>query len=215
MEIAIFQFSLFGINTYLVFDEESKKCAVIDPGMSNREEELSIENFIGEKGLTLTHIINTHLHIDHVAGVPFLRRKFNAPVLAHKGDEFLGSQLKGQARMFGLNLDLDNIEITQYLEDGDKIKIGEGELEVIAVPGHSKGSVTLYDKKGGFLISGDALFQGSIGRTDLPGGNYSELIENIQKRLLTLPDETVVFPGHGAPTTIGEEKSSNPFLSLG
>lgn len=215
MEIAIFQFSLFGINTYLVFDEESKKCAVVDPGMSNQEEEEAIENFIAEKGLTLTHIINTHLHIDHVAGVPFLRRKYKAPVYAHNGDEFLGSQISAQAKMFGLNLNLDNIEITEYLEDGDKIKIGDGELEVIAVPGHSKGSITLYDKKGGFLISGDALFQGSIGRTDLPGGNYSELIENIRKRLLTLPEDTVVFPGHGPATTIGAEKHGNPFLTLG
>ncbi|MCH5223376.1 MAG: MBL fold metallo-hydrolase [Muribaculaceae bacterium] len=213
MEIAIFQLSLFGINTYLLFDEDEKKCAVIDPGMSNPEEEKAIENFISEKGLTLTHIINTHLHIDHVAGVPFLKKKYGAPVLAHKGDEFMGQRLADQARMFGMNMNLDNIEISQYLEDGDIIKIGNGELEVISVPGHSKGSVALYDKKDGFLISGDALFQGSIGRTDLPGGNYSELITNINNRLLTLPDDTVVFPGHGPSTTIGREKRSNPFLA--
>ena len=213
MEIAIFQLSLFGINTYLLFDEDEKKCAVIDPGMSNPEEEKAIENFISEKGLTLTHIINTHLHIDHVAGVPFLKKKFGAPVLAHKGDEFMGQRLADQARMFGMNMNLDNIEISQYLEDGDIIKIGNGELEVISVPGHSKGSIALYDKKDGFLISGDALFQGSIGRTDLPGGNYSELITNINNRLLTLPDDTVVFPGHGPSTTIGREKRSNPFLA--
>lgn len=213
MEIAVFQLSLFGINTYLLFDEDEKKCAVIDPGMSNPEEEKAIENFISEKGLTLTHIINTHLHIDHVAGVPFLKKKYGAPVLAHKGDEFMGQRLADQARMFGMNMNLDNIEISQYLEDGDIIKIGNGELEVISVPGHSKGSVALYDKKDGFLISGDALFQGSIGRTDLPGGNYSELITNINNRLLTLPDDTVVFPGHGPSTTIGREKRSNPFLA--
>lgn len=213
MQIAIFQFALFGINTYLIFDPESKECAVIDPGMSSREEEKAIENFIEEKGLKLTQIINTHLHIDHVAGVPFLREKYGAPVLAHEGDKFLGEGLSQQARMFGLNLPLDNIEISEYIKAGDKIKIGNGELEVISVPGHSKGSVALYDREGGYLISGDALFKGSIGRTDLPGGNYKELIDSIESELLSLPDETVIFPGHGPSSTIGEEKQSNPFLA--
>lgn len=213
MEIAIFQFSLFGINTYLVFDEESKQCVIIDPGMSTSQEEKAIENFIAEKGLTLTNIINTHLHIDHVAGVPFLRKKFNSPVLAHQADEFMGNRIDQQAAAFGLDMDIRNIEITQYLNDGDIIHIGNGKLEVISVPGHSKGSIALYNAKDKWLISGDALFQGSIGRTDLPGGNYRELIENITKHLLTLPDDVTVFPGHGPATTIGEERSSNPFLS--
>lgn len=213
MQIAIFQFSLFGINTYPVFDPETKECAVIDPGMSTPEEEKAIENFIEEKGLKLTHIINTHLHIDHVAGIPFLRKKYGAPILAHEGDKFLGEGLAQQARMFGLDLPLDKIEISEYIKAGDKIKIGKGELEVISVPGHSKGSVALYDKAGGYLISGDALFKGSIGRTDLPGGNYRELIDSIESELLSLPDSTVVFPGHGPSSTIGEEKQSNPFLS--
>ena len=212
MQVAIFQFSLFGINTYLIFDPDTKECAVIDPGMSSSEEEKAIENFIDDKGLKLTHIINTHLHIDHVAGIPFLKKKYGAPVLAHEGDKFLGEGLVQQAKMFGLNLPLDNIEISEYIQAGDKIKIGNGVMEVISVPGHSKGSVALYDPEGGYLISGDALFQGSIGRTDLPGGNYRELINSIETQLLSLPDNTVVFPGHGPSSTIGEEKKSNPFL---
>lgn len=212
MQIAIFQFSMFGINTYLVFDEDSKECLVVDPGMSNPEEEKAIENFISTKGLTLKHIVNTHLHIDHVVGIPFLREKYGAPVMAHPGDEFLGKRVADQAAMFGLRMKPEVIEISEYLEDGDKIQLGNGNLEVIAVPGHSKGSICLYDPKDGFLISGDALFQGSIGRTDLPGGNYKELIDNIHDKLLGLPDETVVYPGHGPATTIGEEKRSNPFL---
>lgn len=213
MQVAVFQFDLFGINTYLVFDPETKKCAVIDPGMSNPDEEKAIENFIAEKGLTLTQIINTHLHIDHVAGIPYLREKFDAPVLAHKDDEFLGNAIGLQAKSFGLDLDLDNIEISEYIKAGDVIKIGNGELKVISVPGHSKGSVALYDPEGKFLISGDALFKGSIGRTDLPGGNYRELIESIENELLTLPEDTVVLPGHGPASTIGAEKRTNPFLS--
>lgn len=212
MQVAIFQLSLFGINTYLIFDPDTKECAIIDPGMSNPEEEKAIENFIAEKGLHLSQIINTHLHIDHVAGIPFLKKKFGAPVLASEADQFLGENISQQAKMFGLNLPLDNIEISEYLKDGDKIKIGTGTLEVISVPGHSKGSIALYDREGGYLITGDALFKGSIGRTDLPGGNYRELINSIENELLSLPDETVIFPGHGPSSTIGEEKQSNPFL---
>lgn len=213
MQVAIFQFSLFGINTYVVFDPDTKECAVIDPGMSNPEEEKAIENFIEDKGLKVTQIINTHLHIDHVAGIPFLKSRYGAPVLAHEGDEFMGKKINHQAAAFGLNLELGAIEISSYLKAGDKVKIGNGTLDVIEVPGHSKGSIALYDKQGGFLITGDALFQGSIGRTDLPGGDYKELITSITDNLLTLPDETVIFPGHGPSSTIGEEKRSNPFLS--
>lgn len=213
MQIAIFQFSLFGINTYLVFDPETKECAVVDPGMSSPEEEKALENFIAEKGLRLTQVINTHLHIDHVAGIPFLQKKYGVPVLAHEGDKDLGEGMQLQAKMFGLNLPLGEIEISQYIKAGDKIKIGKGELDVIFVPGHSKGSIALYDPEGKFLISGDALFKGSIGRTDLPGGNYKELIDSISSELISLPDDTVVLPGHGPASTIGEEKRSNPFLA--
>lgn len=213
MQIAIFQFSLFGINTYLVWDPDTKECAVIDPGMSNPQEEKALENFIAGKGLKLTQIINTHLHIDHVAGIPYLKEKYGAPVLAHEGDSFLAPGINQQARMFGLDLALGNIEISEYLKDGDKIKIGNGVLEVISVPGHSKGSIALYDPVAKFLISGDALFKGSIGRTDLPGGDYRELISSIESNLLSLPNNTVVLPGHGPSSTIGEEKQSNPFLN--
>ena len=212
MQVAIFQFSLFGINTYVIFDPDTKECAIVDPGMSTPEEEKAIENFLAEKGLSLRHIINTHLHIDHVAGIPFLRKKYGASVLAHEGDKDLGEGMALQAKMFGLNLPLGDIEVSEYIKAGDIIKIGHGELEVIAVPGHSKGSVALYDKEGGYLISGDALFRGSIGRTDLPGGDYKELINSIATQLLSLPDDTVVLPGHGPSSTIGEEKRSNPFL---
>ena len=212
MEIAIFEFRLFGINTYLIFDEKSKECVIIDPGMSSEQEEKSIEKFLAEKGLKLTQIINTHLHIDHVAGIPFLKKKYGVPVLAHNGDQRLGLRIGEQAAAFGLNLDIDKIEVPTFLEDGDVIKVGDGELEVIAVPGHSKGSIALYSSKDKFLISGDALFQRSIGRTDLPGGDSRELITSIKSRLLSLPDDTVVFPGHGPSTSIGEEKRMNPFL---
>ena len=115
--------------------------------------------------------------------------------------------------MFGLQKDFSNVKITKPIEDGDIIKIGEGELKVIHIPGHSPGSVALYDSKDGFLIAGDIIFQGSVGRTDLPGGSHEQLISGIKNKLLCLPDSTVVYPGHGPATTVGTEKKYNPFLS--
>lgn len=212
MKVVIFQFSLFGINTYLVYDPATLCCAVIDPGMFNDAERESIVNFITKNNLKLTHVINTHLHIDHAAGNAFLAKKYNVPVLGHKADKTLGERINEQARMFGLSKEFTDTSIDRYLNAGDIIRVGDGELKVIHVPGHSKGSVALYDEKDGFVIVGDALFQGSIGRTDLPGGDYEELISSIKNNLLMLPDSTIVYPGHGPSTTIGQEKLTNPFL---
>ncbi len=213
MKIARFEFSLFGINTYAVFDPETHDCAIIDPGMSDRREREAIANFLNTNDLVLTHIINTHLHIDHAIGNEWLRKHYSAKVLANEADMPLGSRMIEQGRMFGLPMEVDSVEIDRKIEAGDIIKIGNGELEVISVPGHSKGSIALYDKADGFLISGDTLFAGSVGRTDLPGGSTHELMESIRNNILTLPDSTVVYPGHGPATTIGHEKRSNPFLN--
>lgn len=212
MKVAIFQFSMFGINTYVVYDPETLCCAVIDPGMSNKQEESAMINFINKNNLKPVHVINTHLHLDHAVGNSFLTKEYDIPVNASKADEPLGERLQQQAYMFGINEQFKSVEITEYLQEGDVIKIGKGELKVINVPGHSKGSIALYDEKDGFVIVGDALFQGSIGRTDLPGGDYDELITSIKSKLLTLPDNTVVYPGHGPSTTIGDEKRYNPYL---
>ena len=212
MKISIFQFSLFGINTYLVSDSSTHDCAVIDPGMISPEEEKAISDFILTNGLHLTHIINTHLHIDHAAGISYLKSRYGAPVYAHPDDAPLGERIDMQASMFGIREKISNVTDTVDLSDGDIIHIGEGELEVIHVPGHSPGSVALYDRKDGFLIGGDILFAGSIGRTDLPGGSYETLVGGIKRRLLTLPPSTIVYPGHGPSTTIGREAASNPFL---
>lgn len=212
MNIVKFGFSLFGINTYLVYDPKEKKAAIIDPGMINDEEENALNGFIDRNDLTVTHIINTHLHIDHAIGAAYAKMKYNVPLFAHKDDEFLGGRLRMQAEAFGINEKVKDISIDSYLTDGEIIKIGDGELHVIHVPGHSPGSVALYDPQGGFVISGDALFEGSVGRSDLPGGNSAQLIKSIREQLLTLPDKTIVYPGHGDPTTIGRERASNPFL---
>lgn len=212
MNISIFQLSLFGINTYVVTDPETKDCAVIDPGMITPEEEQAVTHFIESNHLHLTHIINTHLHIDHAAGISYLRRKYGAEVYAHPADAPLGERIGDQAMMFGIRERVDNISGAKPLADGDIIHIGKGELQVIHVPGHSPGSVALYDAKDGFLIAGDILFAGSIGRTDLPGGSYEQLISGIKGKLMSLPEETVVYPGHGPSTTIGHEARHNPYL---
>lgn len=212
MKVAIFQFSLFGINTYVVYDPSTKECVIIDPGMINREEEKAMAEFIKKNSLKVESVINTHLHIDHAVGNSFLKKEYDTPVLANDADLPLGERMQQQAQMFGLSGSFNGVEVTQFIKAGDRIKVGDGELEVIEVPGHSRGSIALYDRNDGFVIVGDALFQGSIGRTDLPGGDYPTLISSIKNGLLTLPDKTIVYPGHGSPTTIGEEKRFNPYL---
>lgn len=212
MKLVKFGFSLFGINTYVVVDEATKKCAVVDPGMIEPEEENALVNYIERNGLTVTHVINTHLHVDHAVGDKFVADKFKVPVLGHKSDETLGARMQQQAMMFGMREKLDAVSLTSYLEDGDKVKVGEGELDVLHVPGHSPGSIALYDPEGKYVIVGDALFDGSIGRTDLPGGDFRTLINSIRSKLLTLPDDTTVYSGHGPATTIGREKKYNPYL---
>lgn len=212
MRIAKFEFSLFGINTYVVWDPETRKCAVVDPGMIDDRERNAIRNFIDREKLSVEHIINTHLHVDHAIGNSFAVKEFGAPVLAHRGDEPLGADLRQQARMFQIQEEVDNVSVSTYIEDGDVVRVGNGSLQVLHVPGHSKGSIALYDKEGGYVIVGDALFYGSVGRTDLPGGDMDELLASIRGKLLALPDDTVVYPGHGPATTIGRERMYNPFL---
>ena len=212
MKIAKFEFALFGINTYVVWDPATRKAAIIDPGMIDSEEEEALDNFIKREGLTVTHVINTHLHVDHAIGDKYASETFQAPVYGHKDDEFLGKRLRQQAEEFHLRQKVSDVTLSSYLNDGDVIKIGDGELRVIHVPGHSPGGIALYDAKDHFLISGDSLFQGSIGRTDLPGGSMPQLVEAVKAKLLTLPDDTVVYPGHGPATTIANEKRYNPYL---
>lgn len=212
MKIARFNLSLFGINTYALYDPATKDCAIIDPGMSSEAERNAVATFIDNNHLNLTHIINTHLHIDHAIGNSWLKSKYDAPVLASESDLPLGEGMREQATMFGLPIKVDAVEIDRKLNDGDIISIGEGRLKVITVPGHSKGSIALHDEADGFLISGDTLFAGGVGRTDLPGGSSKELMESIHTKLFKLPKDTVVYPGHGPATTIGHEMHSNPFL---
>lgn len=212
LKIAKFGFYMFGINTYVVYDPEAKEAAIIDPGMSRKEEFEAIEKFIDREGLKVTHLINTHLHIDHAIADSWVKAKYGVPVEAHEADAPLGERILQQAQMFGVRAEDVAVEIGRTLKEGDVVRIGRGELKVIHVPGHSPGSICLYDEKDGFVIVGDTLFQGSIGRSDLPGGNHRQLVDAIKDKLLTLPRETAVLSGHGDVTTIGREWDSNPFL---
>ena len=212
LKVARFGFYMFGINTYVVYDPEEKEAAIIDPGMSRKQEFDALENFIGREGLKVTHLINTHLHIDHAIADNWVKAKYGVPVEAHADDAMLGERIKQQAQMFGVQAEDVAVEIDRPLKEGDIIKIGSGELNVVHVPGHSPGSICLYDEADSFVIVGDALFQGSIGRTDLPGGNHRQLVDAIKNKLLTLPKETMVLSGHGDATTIGREWESNPYL---
>ena len=212
LKIAKFGFYMFGINTYLVYDPEEKEAAIIDPGMSRKQEFDALENFIEKEGLKVTHLINTHLHIDHAIADNWVSEKYGVPVEAHPDDAMLGERIKQQAQMFGVEAEDVAVEVGHPLKEGDTVKIGRGELKVLHVPGHSPGSICLYDKEDGFVIVGDALFQGSIGRTDLPGGNHRQLVDAIKNKLLTLPRETAVLSGHGDVTTIGREWDGNPYL---
>ncbi len=213
LKIAKFSFYLFGINTYVVYDTDTREAAVIDPGMTLPEEFEAMEKFISRENLTVTHLINTHLHVDHAIADQWVKRQYNVAVSAHPLEEKLGQMMPQQGEAFGVSGVEGPIEIERHLNDGDIIRIGDGEMQVIHVPGHSPGSIALYCRNEGFAIVGDALFEGSIGRTDLPGGNYRQLIDAITTRLLTLPEATVIYPGHGGSTTVGREKEMNPFLS--
>ncbi len=212
LKLESFIFNPFSENTFVVYDEDSKECVIIDPGCSNTSEENELFGFIDIRRLKPLMAINTHGHIDHIVGSAAVKKKFDIKVAAHPNvkSDFLRS--RQQAAMFGMTFsgdcDLPDVD----LEDGEIIKIGESTLEVIATPGHAMGSISLYAEIEGWVFTGDALFCRSIGRTDLPGGSYEQLRTNIIERLFRLPDDTTVFPGHGESTTIFDEQRYNMFL---
>ncbi len=213
MKIVRFVFNMFGENTYVVFDETTREAAVIDPGMLRENEENAIAGYIDDNKLVLKHILNTHLHLDHVFGVNFLKDRYGVKLSAGEGDAPLLDDLNGSALRFGIRKDFDTVTLDVRLKAGERIYLGKEYLEVIPVSGHSRGGLALYSPVDKVVFTGDSLFEGSIGRTDLPGGDYATLIKEIRKNLLTLPDNTMVLPGHGNATTIGREKMANPYLA--
>lgn len=211
LKIKSFVFSPIQENTYLLYNEFNQ-CAIIDPGCYFDAEKEELTQFIKDNSLTVIHLLNTHCHLDHVFGNKYVAETYSLTPQIHKNEE----QVLAFAPTSGLMYDLPFDNYTGqllFLKEGDVVTIGKDELVVIEAPGHSPGHICFYNKAQGFLIGGDVLFNRSIGRTDLPGGNYDELIKNIKEKLLVLPNKTIVYSGHGETTTIGEEKVENPYLT--
>jgi glyoxylase-like metal-dependent hydrolase (beta-lactamase superfamily II) len=212
MKIKQIQNNPFQENTYIVWDEATMEAAIVDCGALFPQEEERIETFVSDNNLKVKYILNTHLHLDHCFGNAWAAERYGILPMAHKDDETLLARMGEQARMFGLPFEVKTEKLGGYLKGDDVLMLGENEIKVIHTPGHSRGGLCFYIPSAGWLVSGDSLFEGSIGRTDLEGGSYATLIKSITERLMTLPEDTVVYPGHGPYTTIGDEKRSNPFL---
>jgi len=208
--INTFVFNDFQENTYLL--SNGNDCIVVDPGCYSAKEKQQLKDAILLRNLTLKQIICTHCHLDHIFGVKFLKDNFpEALFQAHKDDEFLLSASIKQALMFGQPMDKPPV-LNGYLQDEDVITIGISEFKVLHIPGHSPGGICFYCAAQKIVIVGDVLFARSIGRTDMEGGNMDALLSHITKKLFTLPDDVVVYSGHGPSTTIGEERMHNPFF---
>jgi glyoxylase-like metal-dependent hydrolase (beta-lactamase superfamily II) len=210
LQIKSFTFNPVQENTYIIF-HSSGACAIVDPGCYYDSEREALAAFIDQKALKPILLVNTHCHLDHVFGNKFVAETWNLPLHLHPLEQKLLEMAPASGLMY--NLPFDNYSgPLNFIKPGEELKIGDEELKILLTPGHSPGSLSFYSATSRFVISGDALFSGSIGRTDLPGGNHEQLIESIKSQLLTLPDETVVYSGHGPETTVGREKKENPFL---
>lgn len=210
LNIHFFTFNPFQENTYIISNEHNE-CWITDPGMYGEEETNQLINFITTNRLTPKAILNTHAHIDHILGVDALKKKYNILFGIHKAELPVLQRGSDTAAMFGFNF--PNVpEATFFIGEDQPLMLGDDEIRVFFTPGHSPGSISFYYPSGGWVISGDVLFNGSIGRTDLPGGDFDTLISSIRTHLFTLPDNTTVFSGHGPETNIGDEKKYNPFL---
>lgn len=212
LSIETFEFNPFSENTYLLYDETGE-AVVIDAGCYEREEEKELSDFIEQKRLIVKAIWNTHSHIDHILGSYYVKDRYKVPMLTHRIDEQMLRMGKISAQMYGLPRFTD-VAADGYINEGEQLKFGNQSFDVLFVPGHAPGHVAFYHRQQKVLFGGDVLFYRSIGRSDLPGGDHNTLIESIHKKIFTLPDDVVVYPGHGPTTTVGEEKVENPFCAL-
>lgn len=210
LQIKKFVFSPFAVNTYVLYDK-SKECAVIDPGCYNAEEEEMLKQFIDSQNLKPVRVFNTHGHIDHIFGNAFMQKTYQVGPEIHAADLSLVDKAEKFANAYSLDF-VSSPSFSRYIKEGETITFGKISFETILVPGHSPGSIVFINKANKLLISGDVLFSGSIGRTDLPGGDYNQLINQIKEKLMSMPEGYSVLPGHGDSTTIKKEQTSNVFL---
>ncbi len=206
-----FTFNPFQENTYLIYDDELT-AYIIDPGNSNASEDAQLKNFVKEKNLQLKRLLLTHGHIDHILGNKFIYDTYGLLPEVHRDDLFFIERMEQTAAMYGLNCEASPLP-EKFIHEGDQIVLGDYKFQCIHTPGHSPGSISFYNKENKLLIGGDVLFNGSIGRSDLPGGDHELLITTIKQKLFALEDSVRVYCGHGPSTTIGVEKQTNPFLT--
>jgi hydroxyacylglutathione hydrolase len=208
IHVTSFQFNSFQENTYILHSE-SKNAVIIDPGCYLAHEENELENFIENNKLTPLAILNTHAHLDHVLGNQFCANRFNIPIYLHHEDQKTLKMVESYAHVYGFEAYKPSTEPEFQLEHGNTLKFEDIELKVFHTPGHCPGHVVFYNESNNFVINGDVLFQGSFGRVDLPGGDLETLKKSIFETMFKLPDDTIVYCGHGPETTIGREKQFN------
>jgi hydroxyacylglutathione hydrolase len=206
-----FCFNPFQENTYVLFNEH-RNAFIIDPGNSTAAENRQLKDFILQESLSVRRLLLTHAHIDHILGNRFVSEEFGLLPEVHMADQYFIEKMKESAALYGLTCDPSPLP-TRFLKDGDLVDLDGEEFLCMHTPGHSPGSITFYNRKQKLLISGDVLFNGSIGRSDLPMGDHETLIRSINEKLMVLDEDTKVYPGHGPFTTIGREKTTNPFLT--
>lgn len=207
--VQCFTFNAFEENTYVIYDD-TKTCAIIDPGCYEQQEQETLSAFIEEHALQVAHLINTHAHIDHIAGNQYVKATYGVHLALHQQEIPILQAASQYAAMYGFTA-YQPIEAEKLLTAGDTIQLGNESLSVLHVPGHSPGHIALCSQQAKLCLCGDVLFKNSIGRTDLPGGDHARLLQSIRHQLFLLGDETVIYPGHGPATTIGEEKKNNIF----
>jgi hydroxyacylglutathione hydrolase len=206
-----FTFNAIAENTYIVYDE-TKQCVIIDPGCNNDAERNILQSFIEQEELSPVMLLNTHCHVDHIPGNAFVAEKYNTPIYIHELELQIMNDAPLYGRMFGVNCP-PSPEPTGYLKAGENEQFGNTTFKILFTPGHSPGSVTFYCEEDAFVVAGDVLFLGSVGRYDLPGANGDTLFNSIDTQLMTLPDNTKVYCGHGPDTSIGHERKTNTFLN--
>lgn len=211
LQIKSFEFSPIQENTYILYNEFND-CVIIDPGCYFDEEKETLSRFIESNKLVPKMLINTHCHLDHVFGNKYVAGKYGLTLHIHEGEKKVLDFAPASGLMYNMPFDNYAGEIN-FINEGETIKLGDDELKVLFTPGHSPASLSFYNPAGAFVISGDVLFNRSVGRTDLPGGDFNTLVNSIRTQLFVLPEETKVYSGHGPVTTIGEEKRENPFLT--
>jgi hydroxyacylglutathione hydrolase len=212
LHVQRFTFNQLAEHTYIIYDE-TKDCIIVDPGCSTVEEEQKLSNFITEQGLRVTHLINTHCHVDHIVGNAYVKRTYAVPLAIHPEEVFMLQWSPRYAPQYGIAY-CEPVVADLFLQAGDKVQVGNSQLQVLHVPGHSPGHIALYSAAEQFCLVGDVLFKNYIGRTDLPGGDYEVLMHSIHEQLFLLNDQVTLYPGHGTKTTIGIEKANNPFCKV-